>query len=481
MSLTHFYIATAIPYVNDKPHIGHAMDFVYADVLARYERLRGATVLFNIGNDEHGLKIAEKAAEQSMSPKAFSDAIVTKWEEFARSADVSYDRFIRTTSAEHETRAAIIWKNLSEHIYKGSYEGLYCVGCETFYTESVAKENDGVCPHHNRQYDHIKEENYFFALSSFTAQVRAAIESGQMVIIPASRRNEIMNVLKGGLEDISISRPKEKVGWGIPVPGDPAHTMYVWFDALMNYITTLGYPDGADFKTFWPANVQVIGKDILRFHAAIWPAMLLGLGLPLPKVLYVHGHVSSEGKKMSKTLGNVIDPIEVIGRHGVDAFRYYLLRHIPSHDDGDFSFDRFETAYNSELANELGNSAQRVAAMAVKYLDGVLGDIPEGEHDQGEYHEAIAHCRFDRAMDEIWEQIRGLNQYIDTTKPWEIVKTGDQAHIREVLAYCVSCLNEVATMLAPFLPTTAAAIEAMFKDGIVTMPPAPLFPRSDSV
>lgn len=481
MSTKHFYICTAIPYVNDKPHIGHAMDFIYADVLARYERQLGSDVSFSIGTDEHGSKIDEKAIEAGLSPKAFTDTIVPKWQEFARLASVSNDRFVRTTDANHEKRAQIIWKNLAKNIYKGSYEGLYCVGCETYYTESVVKENKGVCPLHDRKYEKIKEENYFFALSKFTEKIRQAIESGDFIVVPETRKNEILSVLKAGLDDISISRPKESVGWGIPVPGDPSHNMYVWFEALMNYITVLGYPEHPDFATFWPANVQVIGKDILRFHAAIWPAMLMGLGLPLPQKLYVHGFVTANGHKMSKTLGNVIDPVEVISRHGVDAFRYYLLRHIPSHDDGDFSDERFENVYNSELANELGNAVQRVASMGMKYFDGVLGDVPESEHDKGAYNEALAACRFDKALEDVWDQVKGLNQYIDTAKPWQIAKEGDQSHLREVLAYCVSCLNEIAELLVPFMPETSAKIEAMFKDGIIRMKEETLFPKTDQI
>jgi len=475
----NFYICTAIAYVNDKAHVGHAMDFIYADVLARYERQLGSNVLFSIGTDEHGSKISEKAVEAGLTPQAFTDSIVPKWQEFAKIAGVSNDRFVRTTIPAHEKRAQIIWKNLDTYIYKGSYIGWYCVGCEEYHSEAVAKENNGVCPLHNRPYEKIEEENYFFALSKFTAQVREAIETGTLKIIPESKASEIINVLKAGLDDISISRSKGKVSWGIPVPGDDTHTMYVWFEALMNYITILGYPEHPDFATFWPANVQVIGKDILRFHAAIWPAMLIGLGLPLPEKLYVHGHVTANGQKMSKTLGNVIDPVEVIHEWGVDAFRYYLLRHIPSHDDGDFSADRFEAVYNSELANELGNAVQRVGSMIMKYMDGVVGDVPESEHDQGAYHEALAGCRFDKALEEVWEQVRGLNQYIDISKPWAIAKDGDSAHLREVLAYCVSCINEIAELLVPFLPETSAKITAIFKDGIIRMPETTLFPKKE--
>lgn len=476
--MSKFYIATAIPYVNDKPHIGHAMDFTYADVLARYARQNGKEVAFSIGTDEHGGKIAEKALENNITPQVFVDGIVAKWQEFASLASISNTHFLRTTSTEHEKRAQIIWKNLSSFIYKNSYIGLYCVGCEEYKTETYAKETNGVCPNHNRPYERLEEENYFFALSKFAPEIKKQIEDGTFTIIPSSKKQEILNVINDGLEDISISRPKDKLSWGIPVPGDEKHVMYVWFEALMNYITVLGYPDGEDFKKYWPADVQVIGKDILRFHAAIWPAMLLGLGLPLPKVLYVHGFVSSNGQKMSKTLGNVIDPTQLISDYGVDAFRYYLLRHIPSYDDGDFTQEKFESAYNNELANELGNALQRVVSMIHKYFNGVIGETAPATHDTGEYHQALAQCRFDRALEEVWEQVRGLNQYIDTEKPWEIAKNGDNEHLKDVLSYSANCLLEISEMLEPLLPTTSIAIKGCF-EGAVVGQPSSLFPKRE--
>lgn len=481
MNSKKFYICTAIPYVNDKPHLGHAILHLYADVLARYNRQLGNTVLFNIGTDEHGGKIAEVAARGGTDPKKFADEISLKFRDGLAKLEISSDRFVRTTDPQHEKIAAEIWKRLAKDIYKKSYTGWYCVGCEAYYTETQVKEYAGICPHHNRAFDKLEEENYFFKLSAYGQAIRDEIESGRFMIVPQSRRNEILNVIKAGLEDISVSRPSSKISWGIPVPGDPTQTMYVWFEALMNYITTLGYPDHPDFEEFWPADVQVIGKDILRFHAAIWPAMLLGLGIELPKKLYVHGFVTSQGQKMSKTLGNVVDPLDVAEEYGIDAFRYYFLRYGPVVDDVDFTYERFAAAYNGELANELGNAVQRVASMAIKYLDGVVGDVPEGEHDQGTYHEALAACRFDKAMEVVWDQIRGLNQYIETAKPWSIAKEGDRAHLREVLAYCVSCLNEVGELLVPFLPDTAQRIDAIFKDGIIRLPEATLFPKKDQL
>lgn len=478
--MSSFYVTTSIPYVNAEPHIGHAMEFIIADVLARYARQQGiAHVLFSTGTDEHGGKIAEKATEAGLMPKAYTDQLSASFKELLQTLHISNDRFIRTTDATHEQRAQIIWQNLAKDIYKGTYVGLYCTGCESFVSEKVAKENNGVCPAHNRPYEQIKEENYFFKLSAYTDKIKAAIESGKFKILPEKRKNEILSVLNEGLEDISVSRPKATISWGIPVPGDDTQVMYVWFDALMNYITVLGYPEHEDFATFWPANVQVIGKDILRFHAAIWPGMLLALGIPIEKTLYVHGFVTMDGQKMSKTLGNTVAPHEIISAYGVDAFRYYFLRHIPSYNDGDFSWQKVHTVYTNELGNELGNAASRISAMIQKYQNGLIGDIPKPEHDAAQYHEAIALCRFDRALEEVWEKVRGLNQYIDEEKPWHIAKSKDDDHLREVLAYCVGSLVQIAELLQPFLPDTAKKILFSFNEGVLRPLEAPLFPRLD--
>lgn len=472
-----YYIATSIPYVNGPPHIGHAMEFVMADVLARQARQQGDTVIFSTGSDEHGGKIAEKAAEQGILPQEFADKMSATFSALGRKLNISNDRFIRTTDKAHEQRAKLIWKALEQDIYKSKYVGWYCTGDEAFFTETEVKENSGICPNHNRPYDKIEEENYFFKLSKYTERVRAAIDSGEFTILPETKRNEIISLFNEGLEDISISRPKDKINWGIPVPGDAHQTMYVWFEALMNYITVLGYPEHEDFKQFWPANVQIIGKDIIRFHAAIWPAMLLSLELALPKVLYVHGFVNVNGTKMSKSLGNFLSPDEIIDKYGADAFRYFFLRHIPSYGDGDFSWETFEAAYNNELANELGNAVQRTAAMIMKYQDGVIGDVPSSEHDIALYQQALKACRFDRALDEVWSQVRGLNQFIDVEKPWMIAKQDEPDHLREVLAYMVSDLLEIAELLAPFMPETADKIQAVFATGTVKPIEGTLFPK----
>ncbi len=477
----NYFITTSIPYVNGEPHIGHAFEFVLADVIARYARQQGKPVIFCTGTDEHGGKIAEKAAELNVTPKVLVDKMSDNFRKLLKDLDISNDRFIRTTDAGHEQRAQLIWKALEKDIYKSKYTGLYCTGCEEYVTEAAAKANNNICPHHNKTYEKIEEENYFFKLSKYASVIEKAITDGSFTIIPATRKHEIMHVIKEGLEDISISRPIDKISWGVPVPGDKTQVMYVWFEALMNYITVLGYPEHDDFKKFWPANVQVVGKDILRFHAAIWPGILLGLGLPLPKTLYVHGFINAEGgTKMSKSLGNVIDPQEIIKEYGTDVFRYYLLRHVPSYEDGEFSWERLQAVYNSELANELGNAVQRTAAMISQYQNGLIGIIPPSSHDTGQYVAALEACRFDRALEEVWEQVRGLNQYIEVEKPWELKKKDDTEHLREVLANQVSSLLEIAELLKPFIPDTSEKIRKVFDEGIVRPIEGTLFPRRET-
>ncbi len=478
--MNKFYVTTSIPYVNGEPHLGHALEFVMADALARYMRQQGPEVLFSTGTDEHGGKNAEKAAELKMTPKEFTDKMSQKFRDLLKAIEISNDRFIRTTDTAHEQRSQIVWQNLAKagHIYMGTYSGWYCTGDEEFFSEQVVKANKGICPEHNRPYEKLQEQNYFFKLSAFNAQIKQAIETDEFKVIPSSRKNEILAILKQGLEDISISRPKQKIAWGVPVPGDDTQIIYVWFEALLNYITVLGYPEHPDFKKFWPADVQIIGKGILRFHAGIWPGILLALGLPLPKLLYVHGYITVNGQKMGKSLGNAVLPQEVIQKYGAEAFRYFFLRHIPSYEDGDFTWQRLDAAYNDELADQLGNAVQRTAAMISQYQKGLIGDIPAPDHDVAGYQQAILACRFDKAMDKIWEQVKGLNQYIDETKPWEIAKTKDEAHLRETLAYMAASLLEIAALLEPFLPGTAAKINQVFGSGVLKPLPGPLFPKA---
>lgn len=482
MSKQHAYITTAIPYVNARPHIGTAIDQLLADIWARYQRQNGREVRYQVGTDEHGNKVAAKAAENNIQPQAYVDSMVGNFEQLFAALGTSHTDFIRTTDGHHKGAVQYIWQQLQPHIYKGTYEGWYCVGCENFVTDKEAAANNGVCPDHQREYQRLSEDNYYLKASAFTDKVREAIETDKLRIVPEFRKKEFLELMKDDLQDVSISRPRKNLSWGVSVPGDDTQVMYVWMDALCNYITVLGYPDRPEWQQYWPADVQIVGKDILRFHAGIWPVILMGLGLPLPKTLLVHGHVNVSGTKMSKSLGNVVDPVELIEQYGRDAFRYYFSRHIPTQDDGDFTYETFENAYNNELGNDLGNLVQRVAAMVNKYQAGVLGEVPAGEHDMGPYHEAMKELKFNAAIDEVWVTVRSLNQYIEHVKPWQIAKNRDtdteaESHLAEVLTHAVATLNQIGDMLVPFMPDTAAKIHAAFEGGVVAADLQPLFPK----
>lgn len=476
------YITTAIPYVNAKPHIGNALDYLLADIWTRYQKQQGKEVRFQVGTDEHGNKIAAKAQEMNLSPQEYVDSMYGNFKTVMGAVGADYTDFIRTTDIHHKAAVQFIWQKLQPYIYKGSYEGWYCVGHEAFFTDKEAGDTNGVCPDHQTPYERVSEENYYFKLSEFSERIREALDKRKFEIVPEFRKKEFLNLLDSGLRDVSISRPKKSLSWGVPVPGDDGQVMYVWIDALSNYLTVLGYPDNEQWKEYWPADVQVIGKDILRFHAAIWPAMLLALELPLPKKLLVHGFVNINGAKISKTVGNGVDPMEIIEGYGVDAFRYYFSRHIPTLDDGDFTWEKFENAYNNELANELGNLVSRIASMVTRYQAGVVGDAIQAEHDSQLYHDAVKACEFNRAMDEVWLMVRSLNQYIEDVKPWTVAKAretdGDaEAHLGEILGHCVGTLNQISQLIGPFLPTTASAIQELFRGGVVRETSQVLFPK----
>jgi len=476
------YITTAIPYVNALPHIGNAMDYLLADIWTRYQTQNGHEVRYSVGTDEHGNKIAAKAAESGLDPEAYVDKTYVNFETLMKKIGTSYTDFIRTTDPHHISSVQHIWQTLKPYIYKGKYEGWYCVGCESFVSDKDATANDGVCPDHNQSYQRLSEENYYFKASAFTDQVRQAVVDGDMQIIPEFRKKEFLELIRDGLQDVSISRPKKNLSWGIPVPDDPDNIMYVWIDALSNYITVLGYPDLPEWQEFWPAEVQVLGKDIMRFHAGLWPAMLLGIGLPLPKKLLVHGFVDVGGSKMSKTVGNVVDPIQVIDEYCVDAFRYFFSRHIPTLDDGDFTWEKFENAYNTELANDLGNVVSRVSSMVTRYQSGVIGDVTHGEHDMSVYHGSMESLEFNKAIDDVWAMVRSLNQYIDNVKPWEIAKKIEKdneakTHLSEVLTSAVGSLLQIGDLLIPFLPDTAHAIHNIFETGVIISSEGVLFPK----
>ena len=467
------YITTAIPYANGAPHIGNALDYLIADIWARHQRQKGNEVRFQVGTDEHGNKIAQKAQENGLSPQEYVDQTVQNFKTLMDKMNTSYTDFVRTTDGHHIGASQYIWTQLQPYIYKGSYEGWYCQGCEAFYTEKEVAEQGGICRDHKTPFERLSEENYYLRISEFTEKIIEAIQSDKMKIVPEFRKKEFLKFLENGLEDVSISRPKKNLSWGVPVPSEPSQVMYVWIDALANYLSVIGYPDRHDeWVEFWPANVQVIGKDILRFHAGIWPAMLLGLGLPLPKQLLVHGHISSGGMKMSKSVGNVVDPNEIIDNYGLDAFRYYFSRHIPTLDDGDFTWEKFEKAYNNELGNDLGNLISRVANMIKRYQSGVIGDIPGDEFDLHNYENHMKNLEFNKAMDEVWVLVRAHNQYIENVKPWEIAKLAKESkdeenHLAEVLAHSAGGILQIAKMLEPFMPETAEKINTIFASGVI--------------
>lgn len=478
----NLYITTAIPYVNAKPHIGNALDYLLADIWARYQKQNGHEVRFQVGTDEHGNKIAAKAQEAGIDPKTYTDQMYGNFQQLMTKVGAEFTDFVRTTDDHHVAAVQYIWQKLQPYIYKGTYEGWYCVGCEAFVTDKEAATNNGICPDHNQPYQRLSEDNYYLKTSEFTDRIRDAIESGKMKIEPEFRKKEFLELIKDGLQDVSISRPNKHLSWGVPVPGDPNQVMYVWIDALANYITVLGYPDRDGWQEYWPADIQVIGKDILRFHAGIWPAMLMGLDLPLPKKLLVHGFVNVGNVKMSKSIGNVVDPNELIDQYGLDAFRYFFARHIPTLDDGDFTWEKFETAYNTELGNDLGNVVSRVSSMISRYQAGVIGDAPQPEHDMKPYRQAMDSLNFNVALDEVWLTVRSLNQYLERVKPWEVAKRRDtdtdaEAHLSEILSQAVGSLLQIGDLLVPFLPHTAEIIHKTFESGVIVPQDGVLFPK----
>ncbi len=465
------YITTAIPYVNGNPHLGHAMDYLLADVLRRYMMFQGKTVRLQAGTDEHGSKIYKKAAEQNIPVQEFVYQNSQKFQDFIHSLDVEYTDFVRTTDADHERRCQAIWEKLGDHIYKDKYEGWYCEGCERFVTDKEYSENNGECPDHKKPYMKLSEENYYLRIADFKDRIRKAIESDEMKITPAFRKKEFLNLLED-MPDVSISRPKEQVQWGVPVPGDESQVMYVWIDALSNYITVLGYPE-EDISDSWPANTQIVGKDILRFHAGIWPAMLMGLDLPLPKNLLAHGFITVDGEKMSKSVGNVIAPEDILEKHGVIPFRYYFLRHGSTTDDADFTWEKYESAYN-ELANDLGNLVQRLATLAKK---NEISGVKAERKDAPEFDERMAKYEFNFAFDILWSEIQNLNKRIDEEKPWALAKT-DPDKAKSVLADLIQDLVNTNLRLAIFLPDTSAKIAEIFGAEKITPPETPLFPKA---
>ena len=470
--MTQKYITTAIPYVNGVPHIGHAMDYCLADVCARYYKLLGDEVKMQAGADEHGGKIFQKAKELGVPVQEYVDANARKFQDFISKLDVSYSDYVRTSDAAHQKRVQEIWLKLKDHIYLEKYEGWYCTGCERFITQKEYDENNGVCPDHQKPYEKLKEENYYFKISDFKEKIRNAIINDEMRILPEFRKKEILKLLEDS-PDVSISRPKSQLTWGVPVPDDDNQTMYVWLDALSNYITVLGYPE-TDISVWWPAAAQFVGKDILRFHAIIWPAMLLGLGLPLPKNIVSHGMVLADGQKMSKSIGNVVDPVELIDRYGVDAFRYFFLKHVDTFADADFTWEKFNNAYNNELANDFGNLVQRLSVMMSKNkvkMISVTTEMPT------EYKKLMDEFRFSDAFAWVWEKVQKINKRIDDEKPWMLAKNGEVDKLSDCLQSLAADLVECNFLLSPFLPGATKKVEQIFTSGEITSPAQPLFPK----
>ncbi|PIR82709.1 methionine--tRNA ligase [Candidatus Kaiserbacteria bacterium CG10_big_fil_rev_8_21_14_0_10_59_10] len=484
MHSKNVYITTTLPYVNAEPHVGFALELVQADMYARYRTLQGDDVFFNTGTDEHGLKIYRKALEEGKDPQAYVDEYAAKFRALKDTLGLYPGlHFIRTTDPRHTAAAQEIWRRCrgSGDIYKKKYKGLYCVGDEAFIKESELV--DGKCPNHpSMEPIEIEEENYFFRLSAYGDRVREYL-SRDSAVIPEWRRAEALAFVERGLEDFSISRVKEKMPWGVPVPDDDTQTMYVWFDALTNYISTLGWPfDSAQgkpgqnlFDTFWVdgETLQLAGKDQVRFQSIMWQAMLMSAGLPTTKRVVYHGFVTSGGKKMSKSLGNVIDPLAIVGAYSADALRYFLARHIHPFEDGDFTMERFHEAYTANLVNGIGNLTARIMALAAAHLS--EGVQPEPADFPPEYGAALDSFEFNRAADYVWGRVQALDQKITETEPFKLVKA-DVEKGRALIAELAVELYAIGRMLNPLMPGTSAKIEEAV---LSNKKPETLFPRKE--
>ncbi|MCB9810606.1 MAG: methionine--tRNA ligase [Candidatus Nomurabacteria bacterium] len=456
------YITTTLPYVNSDPHIGFGLEVVQADALARYYRLLGHEVFFNTGTDEHGQKIAQKADEKGEDRQAYVDHYANEFRKLAdpeTGLNLSFDNFIRTTDEGHKKATEEIWRRCAEKgdIYKKKYSGLYCVGCESFKVESDLV--DGKCPDHNQEPELIEEENYFFKLSNYQEYLEEYL-SKEGVVLPEWRRQEALNFVKNGLEDFSISREKKRLNWGVPVPDDEDQVMYVWFDALTNYISTLGWPDEeGDFKKFWTEGevLQLAGKDQVRFQSIMWQAMLRSAGVKATDKVVYHGFINSGGQKMSKSLGNVISPYEMIERYGVDATRYILLRHVHPFDDSDVTWEKMDEWYTANLVNGLGNLVARVMKMAETHLEEPV-KRPEAVGFDTEYEEAFVNFNFQAVGDFVWKKVGELDEYIAINEPFKVIKTDKEKGI-EMVKYLVSELYKVGRLLNPIMPETSKIIK----------------------
>ena len=466
--MSTFYITTPIYYVNAEPHLGNAYSTIAADVLARYHRLKGDDVFFLTGVDEHGENIQTLAAERGISEQEFCDQIAPTFTALWKQLNLSNDVFMRTTSELHKRGVRKFLNALyeAEDIYKDKYEGYYCRRCESFYTERELAENRN-CPIHNLPVEWVEEENYFFALSKYQDRLNEYIRANPEFIQPESRRNEILNMVESGLRDISISRAS--VSWGISLPFDPEHVIYVWIEALCNYITALGYSeDGEKFRNYWPASVHMMAKDITRFHAIIWPAMLMAVNLPLPKQVFAHGYLTNQGEKISKTQGNVINMDALIDEFGLDAFRYFFMREFSFGNDGDYSDERFVLRYNADLANDLGNLLSRTLGLVSKHFSVVPEPTTSGEFDDevkqmaretiDQVDSLMSQRSLDMALETTWEFVRRINRYIQQTQVWSLANPETKGRMGTILYNCIEALRTVAVLISPFMPDTANRI-----------------------
>ena len=471
-----FYITTPIYYVNSDPHIGSAYTTVAADVLARLHRKRGDDVFFLTGTAEHGSKIAESAELAGEEPQAFVDRMSLRFKDAWAKLDIHPTDFIQTTEKRHEKAVNLFFEKLkaSGDVYEGDYEGLYCVGCEAFKKDSELV--DGNCPLHNRKPELVKERNWFFKLSAYGDRVLEKINSNELVILPEGRKNEVVSFINQGLEDIAISRKTAK--FALPLPWDPEQTIYVWLDELFNYATAIGYEsDRAQFDTYWPVNYHVIGKDILKFHGIIWPALLLAIGEKVPQAVFAHGFFTVNGQKMSKTLGNVIDPVELAEKYGSDAVRYFFLREVPFGQDGDVSIEKFTARYNADLANDLGNLLMRVTTMVERYQWGKADLTTPSPISLSGAEAAFLEFDFLKGLTQVWEALSWGNQIINEKEPWNLAKDNPEA-LEALLNDLVAVLLSAADVLEPIMPKATARINEVLRAETIRKP-EPLFQKID--
>ena len=476
------YITNAIPYVNGKPHIGHALEFTQSDTIARYHKIIGDDVLLLCGGDENALKNVQAAETANIPIQKFIDTNEQAFHDLSKQLGVQFDVWQKGSSEKHHLSSQKLWELCDKNgdIYKKSYKGLYCIGCERFYTEAELNGNGECFNHPGKKLEQVEEENYFFKLTKYQDTLYQLIKTDDYQIVPDFRKNEMLAFIKAGLEDFSISRSNERAkNWGVSVPGDSTQKIYVWFDALNIYQSGIGFGwDKNTYKKWWPADVHVIGKDIIRFHAIYWPAILLSAGLKIPKKLLVHEFFTVNGQKMSKTLGNVIDPIHLINTYGTEALRYYLLAKFSPFLDGDFSEEKFKATYNSDLANGLGNLIARVAKLCENSDYTEMGNkqrISLHLMDVKPYTRAFEEFKFNEALSFVWAKITKLDQYINEEKPWELAKN-QNPKLKSVLAHAIDQIQEIAALLEPFLPETSKKIEEQFKGPKITSQSS-LFPR----